>query len=47
MINGNVFFSKGINYEKMNDEELIKLAKKEDKSALEFLIERYKDYLKL
>ena len=43
MINGNVFFSKGINYEKMSDEELIKLAKKEDKSALELLIERYKE----
>ena len=43
MMSGNVFFSKGINYEKMSDEELIKLAKKEDKTALESLIERYKE----
>ncbi len=43
MMSGNVFFSKGINYEKMTDEELIKLAKKEDKTALESLIERYKE----
>ena len=43
MMSGNVFFSKGINYEKMSDEELIKLAKNEDKLALESLIERYKE----
>ncbi len=43
MSNSKVFFSKGINYEKMTDEELIKLAKKEDKSAFEILIERYKE----
>ena len=43
MMCGNIFFSKGINYEKMTDEELIKLAKKEDKTALESLIERYKE----
>lgn len=43
MTNSNVFFSKGINYDKMTDEELIKLSKKEDKSALEALIERYKE----
>ena len=43
MMCGNIFFSKGINYEKMSDEELIKLAKKEDKTALESLIERYKE----
>ena len=42
-MSGNVFFSKGINYEKMSDEELIKLAKNEDKLALESLIERYKE----
>ncbi len=43
MLNNNVFFSKGINYEKMTDEDLIKLIKKEDKSALDFLIERYRE----
>ena len=43
MKNNNVFFSKGIDYEKMTDDELIKLSKKEDKSALNFLIERYKE----
>ena len=43
MAKGNVFFSKGIEYDKMTDEELIKLSKKDDKSALDFLIERYKE----
>ena len=43
MANSNVFFSKGIEYDKMTDEELIKLSKKDDKSALDFLIERYKE----
>ncbi len=43
MSNSNVYFSKGIDYDKMTDAELIKLAKNEDKSALEFLIERYKE----
>lgn len=43
MINHKVFFSKGINYNKMTDEELVKLAKAEDNSALELLIERYSE----
>lgn len=43
MSNNNVYFSKGIDYDKMTDDELIKLAKNEDKSALETLIERYKE----
>ena len=43
MMSGNVFFSKRINYEKMTDDDLIKLAKEEDKFALESLIERYKE----
>ena len=43
MSNNNVYFSKGIDYDKMTDDELIKLAKNEDKSALEILIERYKE----
>ena len=34
MLNNNVYFSKGINYEKMTDEELIKIAKNKDKSSL-------------
>ena len=38
-----VFFSKGINYEKMTDEDLIKLAQNEDKTALDILIGRYKE----
>ena len=38
-----VFFSKGINYDKMTDEELIKLAQNEDKTALDILIGRYKE----
>ncbi len=42
-MNHNVFFSKGINYDKMNDEELVKLANAEDKTALDTLISRYKE----
>jgi RNA polymerase sporulation-specific sigma factor len=43
MANKDVFFSKGINYSKMLDEDLIKLAQKSDKSALDSLIDRYKE----
>ena len=43
MANKDVFFSKGINYSKMLDEDLIKLAQKNDKSALDSLIDRYKE----
>ena len=43
MTNKDVFFSKGINYSKMLDEDLIKLAQKNDKSALDSLIDRYKE----
>lgn len=42
-MNHNVFFSKGIDYDKMTDEELVKLAKSEDKVALDLLISRYKE----
>lgn len=42
-MNHNVFFSKGINYDKMNDEELVKLANADDKTALDTLISRYKE----
>lgn len=43
MSNNKVYFSKGINYEKMPDEELIKLTKNNDETALNNLIERYKE----
>ena len=42
MTNSDVFFSKEI-YENISDEELIKKIKANDKSALDFLIHRYKD----
>ena len=42
MTNSNVFFSKEV-YEDMTDEELIKKIKAEDKSALDFLINKYKE----
>ncbi len=42
-MNHNVFFSKGINYDKMTDEELVKLANADDKVALDALIGRYKE----
>lgn len=43
MAENGVFFSRGIEYDKMTDEELLKLIKKEDKTALNSLIERYKE----
>lgn len=43
MANNEVFFSKGIDYSKMLDEDLIKLAQKQDKAALDSLIDRYKE----
>lgn len=43
MTKSNVFYSKGIEYDKMTDEQLINLIKKEDETALNNLIERYKD----
>ena len=41
--NINVFFSKGIDYINMTDEQLIKLEKKHDEVATDVLIERYRD----
>ena len=46
MTNSNVFFSKEV-YDNMTDEELIKRIKAEDKSALEFLIHKYKDIVNM
>ena len=43
MANKNVFFSKGIDYINMTDEQLIKLEKKHDEVATDVLIERYRD----
>lgn len=43
MTNNNVFFYKEIGYDKMTDEELINLAKKEDEKALNTIIMRYTD----
>lgn len=43
MAKNDVFFSRGIEYDKMTDEELLKLIKKDDKTALNSLIERYKE----
>lgn len=47
MTNNNVFYSRGIEYEKMTDEQLLKLIKKEDKTALNCLIDRYKDAVEM
>lgn len=46
MVNSNVFFSKEV-YDNMTDEELIKKVKADDKSALDFLIHRYKDIVNM
>ena len=47
MTNNSVFYSRGIEYEKMTDEQLLKLIKKEDKTALNCLIDRYKDAVEM
>jgi len=46
MANDNVFFSKEI-YDNMTDEDLIKKIKAEDKSALNFLINRYSNIVNI
>ena len=43
MSNNNVYFSRGIDYSKMTDEQLIEFTKKEDKLALDTLMERYRE----
>lgn len=47
MANNNVFYSRGIEYEKMTDEQLLKLIRKEDKTALNRLIDRYKEAVEI
>ncbi len=46
MTKGNVFFSKEI-FENMTDEEIVKRAKANNKEALEFLINKYKDVVNM
>lgn len=46
MTNSNVFFSKDI-YEDITDEELLKRIKMNDKTALNYLINRYKDVVSM
>ena len=47
MSNNNVFFFKGIDYDKMSDEDLVKLAQKEDKKALDLVIDKYKEIVSM
>ena len=47
MSNANVFYSVDNNYNSMSDEQLISLIKAEDKYALDFLIEKYKDLVNM
>ena len=46
MTNGNVFFSKEI-FDDMTDEEIVKEAKANNKAALNFLINKYKDVVNM
>ena len=45
--NANVFYSTNTNYSAMSDEELIALTKKDDKIALDFIIEKYKNLVNM
>ena len=47
MNNANVFYSVDNNYNSMSDEELISLVKADDKYALDFIIEKYKDLVNM
>ena len=47
MKNANVFYSVDQNYNSMTDEELISLVKSNDKYALDFIIEKYKDLVNM
>ena len=47
MKNANVFYSLDNNYNSMTDEELISLVKSDDKYALDFIIEKYKDLVNM
>ena len=47
MSNANVFYSLDNNYNSMSDEQLISLVKSDDKYALDFIIEKYKDLVNM
>ena len=47
MKNANVFYSVNNNYNSMTDEELISLVKSNDKYAIDFIIEKYKDIVNM
>lgn len=47
MSNANVFYSVDNNYNSMSDEQLISLVKADDKFALDFIIEKYKDLVNM
>lgn len=47
MTSEDVFFSTGIEYHNMTDDELLNLIKEEDKKALDCLIDRYKDTVEM
>ena len=47
MNSANVFYSVNNNYNSMSDEQLISLVKADDKYALDFIIEKYKDLVNM
>lgn len=47
MNNANVFYSVDTNYNSMSDEQLISLVKADDKYALDFIIEKYKNLVNM
>lgn len=47
MSGANVYYSSGINYTETSDEDLIQVVKSGDKSALEYLIDRYKSLVNM
>ena len=47
MSNANVFYSVDNNYNSMSDEQIISLVKADDKYALDFIIEKYKDLVNM
>ena len=47
MRNANVFYSLDNNYNSMSDEKLISLVKSDDKYALDFIIEKYRDLVNM
>ena len=47
MSNANVFYSLDNNYNSMSDEQLISLVKTDDKYALDFIIEKYRDLVNM